>query len=143
MSGQSRTGGFFVGGAHVETGFAHGGDDFVETDAMVAIGKEGKCGAMKSATGRNGVSFDAGNLYVTSHRVTGEAEVMFHTHFGGIFNLWDGPAEKLGGCSGCHGAGGADFTLAAHFGPGDGGVPDGASPLQDNRAADGKDRMGA
>ncbi len=75
---------------------------------------------MQSATCRDGVSFDAGNLDVSFHGVTGEAKVVFHPHFGSVFNLGNCPAKKLGGRSRCHGTGGADFSLTPHFSAGNG-----------------------
>ncbi|MNV05814.1 hypothetical protein D3C71_961640 [compost metagenome] len=44
---------------------------------------------------------------------------MFQADFGGVFQLLRGGAKHLCQASGGHGASGADFTLAADFGPGD------------------------
>lgn len=54
---------------------------------------------------------------ICTDRVAGHAEMVFGSHFGGVFDLCGAATEQLVGSSGCHGAGNTDFTLTADFGP--------------------------
>ncbi len=87
-----------------------------------AVGEQGVVGAVQGAGGGEDVALDAGDLDQAVDRVAGEAQVVLQAHLGGVLDLADGAAQQLGGRRGGHGAGGADLALAAHFGPGDGGV---------------------
>jgi len=48
--------------------------------------------------------------------------MVFHRHFGGVFHLFGRAADDFGVCTRRHGAGDADFALAANVRAGDGGV---------------------
>ena len=71
----------------------------------------------------HGVALDAGDLHQTANGVTGQAQVMLHGHFCGVFHLIQVQAVQLRQSRRRHGAGGADLCLAAAFGAGDRGVP--------------------
>lgn len=120
--GEAAAGGFFVDGGEVVAGLLHDFDNAVEGDGVAAVGEGGVEVGVESAGGGVGVAFDARNLHEAADGVAGEAEVVFKTHFGGVFDLARGATEELrGGCGG-HGAGHSDFALAADFGARDRGV---------------------
>ena len=52
----------------------------------------------------------------------GQAQIVFHADFGGVFHLFRRAAQHFSQRAGSHRAGRAHFALAAHFGAGDRGV---------------------
>ena len=68
------------------------------------------------------VALDAGDLDEAADGVAGHAEIVLHGDFGGVLDLVVGSVERGDQSSGGHGAGDADFALAADFGSGDAGV---------------------
>src|SRR6185312_14659290 len=116
---QTAAAGFLVLVLHVAAGVAHGLDDLVEADAVLAVALQ------RHATGVDGfhrahrVAFDAGDLHQAADRVAGEAEVVFHADLGRVLDLHQVAAERGGEAAGSHRAGHPDFALAADFGAGD------------------------
>lgn len=136
--GEAAGGGFLVEAGEVVAGFEHGSDDLVEGDAVAAIGEPGVHIRVHCAGGGEGIALDAGDLDEAANRVARQAEVVFKAHFGGILDLVGRAAEDLvDGCGG-HGAGHADFALAADFRATDGGVflDDGADEPGGGEGAD-------
>ena len=82
----------------------------------------GDAGGVDGFDGAHGVAFNAGDLDEAADGVAGHAEVVLHGDFGGVLDLSVGAAEGGGETAGGHGAGDADFALAADFGAGDGSV---------------------
>src|ERR1700744_2087143 len=70
----------------------------------------------------HGVAFDAGNLYEAADGVAGHAEVVFHADLGGMLHLPIGSVHGGHESTSGHGAGTADFALAAYLGTADRGV---------------------
>jgi hypothetical protein len=92
--GEAAGGGFAVGGLQVAAGAVHHFDHVVEADEVAAVGQEGEGGALDGAQGGVHVAFDAGDLHVAFDGVAGEAEVVFHGHFGGVLDLVERGAES-------------------------------------------------
>ncbi|MCY1411898.1 hypothetical protein D9M71_272940 [compost metagenome] len=104
---------------HVGTGVAHGADHPVQGNEVLAVTAQGHLCGVDGFHGGDCVAFDARHLHQTANRVAGEAEVVFQADFGGVFQLFRACAQHLCQPRGGHGAGRADFALAADFGPGD------------------------
>lgn len=120
--GEAAGGGFLVEAREVVAGFEHRADDFVEGDAVAAVGEPGVHVRVHRAGSGEGVALDAGDLDEAANRVARQAEVVLKAHFGGILDLVGRAAEDLVDGGGGHCAGHADFALAADFCATDGGV---------------------
>src|SRR6478735_2337959 len=122
VEGEAAAGGFFVFDTHVGAGFAHGFDGIVEGDVVLPVAEDRHSGGSDCFDGGDGVAFNARDLDKAADGVAGEPEVVFDTDLGGVFDVPGGSAEDFGEPGGCHRAGGADLSLAADFGAGDGGA---------------------
>lgn len=98
------------------SGFFHYFYHTVERHAMVSVG-ERRVGIGVKGTGSGvGVSFDAGNLHQSAHRVARHAQVVFQPHLGSIFYLCGTSTEELACRCSRHRACHAYFCLASGFG---------------------------
>ena len=89
---------------------------------VLAVTAQGHAGGVDRLDRGHGVAFDAGHLHQAANRVAGQAQIVFHADFGGVFHLFRRAAQHFGQRAGGHRAGRAHFALAAHFGAGDRGV---------------------
>ena len=79
-----------------------------------ADGRSTQCSALDGTAAFLACGKDC--LTQAANRIAGESEIVLDTDFGGVLNLFWRSAEYLAqpGCG--HGAGGADFSLAADLG---------------------------
>ena len=119
---QATARGFAVFGVHIFTGFVHGLDNLIETDARFAGAAQRHTCRVYRLHGGNRVTLDARNLYLSGNRIAGQPQVVFHADFGSDAHLRRACAQQLRQTCRRHGARHADFTLTAHFRTGNGGV---------------------
>src|SRR5581483_7696926 len=113
---------FLVLVLHVAAGIAHGLDDLVQRDAVLAVAAHRHALCVDRFHRAHRVAFDAGDLHQPTDRIAGEAEVVLHADFGGVFHLVDRTAQRGGQTARRHRAGHADFALTADFRAADGSV---------------------
>ena len=77
----------FVFGLHVPSGVQHGADDLVQRDKMSARAAQGHAGGVDGLDGGDGVALNAGYLDEARNRITGEAQIVLHAYFRGVFHL--------------------------------------------------------
>src|SRR5690606_19946238 len=114
--------GFLVLVLHVPAGVAHGLDDLVQADLVLAVAAQGHARGIDGLDRAHGVALDAGDLHQAPDRVAGQAEIVFHADLGRILDLRHGRAHGRGQAAGRHRAGHADLALAADLGAADRGV---------------------
>ena len=135
VDGEAAAGGFFVFVFHVAAGVAHGFDYFVERDEVRAVAAQCHARGVDGVDGGYGVALYTRYLHKAADGVAGKAEVVLHGDLGGVLNLHGVAAHELCQPTSRHGAGAADFALAANFSSRDRGVlfvqdADGASGEQ-------------
>src|SRR5690554_5178765 len=119
---QAAARGFLVLVLHVAAGVAHGPDDLVEADLVLAVAAEGHARGVDGLDRAHGVALDAGDLDQPADGVAGQAQVVFHADLGGVLDLGRGAAQGGGEAGGGHRAGHAHLALAADLGAGNRGV---------------------
>ena len=120
--GKAPFGGFAVEARKGVARFVHHLHDLVEAHHVRAVGERGVGVGVEGPGCGDGVALDAGDLHQSAHGVACEAQVVFETHLGGVFDLRRGSAEELARGGGSHGARHADLALAADLGARNGGV---------------------
>lgn len=118
--GEAALGGFFVEGGEVVAGLFHYFDNAVEADGVVSIGERRIKVGVQGSGGGIGVALNTRNLDKPAYRVASQPQMVFKTHFGGVFYLGRCAPEELRGGGRSHSTGYADFPLASHFGAGNG-----------------------
>ena len=94
VDSEAAEGGFFVFGLHIHSGLSHGLDHAIERDEMLAVSVEDReSRGIDRFRGSHGVSFDAGYLDEPCDRIAGEAQVVFHSDFGCVFDLFDASSD--------------------------------------------------
>ncbi len=83
---------------------------------MLAVAAQGHANRVDGLHRTHGVAFDARHLNKAANRVAGQAKVVFHADFSGVFHLLNVAAQYFAQGTGRHGAGHADFALTADFG---------------------------
>ena len=102
---------------------------------MRAVAAQCHARGVDGVDGGYGVALYARYLHKAADGVAGKPEVVLHGDLGGVLNLHGVAAHELGKSASRHGAGAADFALAANFSSRDRGVlfvqdADGASGEQ-------------
>src|SRR6185437_14558636 len=113
---------FLVLVLHVAAGVAHGLDDLVERDAVLAVAAHRHALRVDGLDRAHRIALDAWNLHQAADRIAGEAEVVFHADLGRVLDLAHAAAQRRGERARGHRTGHADFALAADFGAADRGV---------------------
>nr|GEZ22423.1 hypothetical protein [Tanacetum cinerariifolium] len=116
VHGQAASGCFLVFAFHVCAGLAHGADHFVERDKMLTVAAQRHAHRVDGLHRTHRVALDAWHLDQPADRVAGQAKVVLHADFGGVFHLLHVATQNLTQRAGGHGASDADFALAADFG---------------------------
>ena len=89
---------------------------------MLTVASQGHAHRIDGLDRAHGIALDARYLHQSANRVAGQAEVVFHADFGGVFHLLHRAAQHFTQGAGGHGTGDANLTLTADFGAGDRGV---------------------
>src|SRR5207342_27612 len=116
VHGESAARGFLVLLLHVAPGVAHGLDDLVERNPVLAVAAQGHARGIDRLHRAHRVALDAGNLHQAADRIAGQAEVVFHADLGGVFDLAERSAQCGRQAARSHRTRDADFALAADFG---------------------------
>src|SRR5690606_23496647 len=119
---EAAAGGFLVLVAHVAAGLAHGADDLVQADLVLAVAAQGHARRVDRLHRAHGIALDAGDLHQPADRVAGKAEVVLHADLGRVLDLRHAAAQRGGEPGRGHRAGDADLSLAADLGAADRGV---------------------
>src|SRR5690606_25568983 len=82
VDGQAAARGFLVLVAHVAAGVAHGLDDLVEADLVLAVAAHRHARGVDCLHRPHGVAFDARDLHQAADRVAGQPEVVLHADLG-------------------------------------------------------------
>src|SRR5690348_5648767 len=122
VHGQAAARRFLVLVLHVTAGVAHGLDDLVERDAVLAVAAHRHPLRIDRLHRPHRIALDAGNLHQPADGIAGEAEVVFHADLGSVLDLVHAAAERGGERAGRHRTGYADLALAADFRAADRGV---------------------
>ena len=120
--GQTAFAGFAETVVQVDAGLLHGPADHIVADVTGAGEEVAEVAGIHSPDGGNGVALDAGDLHQAADGVAGEAQMMLHGNFRGIFHLVQVLLVQFCQSGGSHGAGSADLGLAAALCAGNGGV---------------------
>ena len=74
-----------------------------ETFFVRAVFQQGEGAEFEGFFGGDAVAFDAGDLHQSADGIAGQAQMVFHCHFGGVFHLFGRAADDFGVCARRHG----------------------------------------
>jgi len=84
---QPAAGRLFVFVVHVGAGVAHGANNSVQRNKVLAVATQGHLRSVDGFHRSDGVALDARHLNQSAHRITGQAEVVFQADFRRVAQL--------------------------------------------------------
>src|SRR4249919_196038 len=94
VHGEPAARGFLVLFLHVAPGVAHGLDDLVERDPVLAVTTQRHARGVDRLHRTHRIALDAGNLHQAADGIAGQAEVVFHADLGRVLDLAERSAQR-------------------------------------------------